>query len=280
MHAVVICGPGADRLAGRLADALAGRVGVVRQVAEDGGKPSGASRTSSESADDGTAAGTVHTDTSDTTYRLGAESWEATGPDPSLRDAIERLAPDHDYALAVGFPEADLPKVVIGDAEPPGEVIARVADPDGPTADLVAAIEETEPFETLESLVAEVKRAPDADRSGAIATFTGRVRARDDPDDDRTQYLEFEKYEAVAATRMRAIEDELATRDGVFEVRLHHRTGVIPDGEDIVFVVVLAGHREEAFRTVADGIDRLKDEVPIFKKEVTESETFWVHERE
>jgi molybdopterin synthase catalytic subunit len=44
-------------------------------------------------------------------------------------------------------------------------------------------------------------------------------------------------------------------------------------------VVVLAGHRGEAFRTVEDGIDRLKDEVPLFKKEVTVEEEFWRHER-
>jgi molybdopterin synthase catalytic subunit len=63
-------------------------------------------------------------------------------------------------------------------------------------------------------------------------------------------------------------------------VLLHHRTGVIEYGEDIVFVVVLAGHRGEAFETVADGIDRLKAEVPIFKREVTVDEEFWVHDRE
>jgi molybdopterin synthase catalytic subunit len=72
---------------------------------------------------------------------------------------------------------------------------------------------------------------------------------------------------------------ELEARDGVFDVEMHHRTGVIPDGDDIVFVVVLAGHREEAFRTVEDGINRLKDEVPLFKKEVTVEDTFWRHER-
>ncbi|MUW15319.1 molybdopterin synthase, partial [Halorubrum sp. CBA1125] len=120
----------------------------------------------------------------------------------------------------------------------------------------------------------------DADRAGAIATFTGRVRARDHPDDDRTTHLAFESYEEVAADRMDAIAAELADRDGVFDVRMHHRTGVIEAGEDIVFVVVLAGHRREAFRTVEDGIDRLKDEVPIFKKETTEAEEFWVHRRD
>jgi molybdopterin synthase catalytic subunit len=128
--------------------------------------------------------------------------------------------------------------------------------------------------------VAAVKRSASADRAGAIATFTGRVRERDGPDDDRTRYLEFEKFDDVADRTMRTIETDLEAREGVIDVRLHHRTGRVDAGEDIVFVVVLAGHRREAFRTVEDGIDRLKDEVPLFKKEVTAAETYWVHERE
>jgi molybdopterin synthase catalytic subunit len=141
-------------------------------------------------------------------------------------------------------------------------------------------LDEAEPWITRETLVDRVEASADAELSGAIATFTGRVRARDAPGDDRTTHLAFEKYEGVAAERMDAIAAELAERDGVFDVRMHHRTGVIEAGEDIVFVVVLAGHRREAFRTVEDGIDRLKDEVPIFKKEATEAETFWVHRRD
>ena len=86
-------------------------------------------------------------------------------------------------------------------------------------------------------------------------------------------------YDGVAADRMTTIQEELRAREGVQNVLLHHRTGVLEAGEDIVFVVVLAGHREEAFATVSDGIDRLKAEVPIFKKEVTVEETFWRHER-
>jgi len=141
------------------------------------------------------------------------------------------------------------------------------------------AAADLDPRITLESLVERVKASPLAERSGAIATFTGRVRVKDAADDTPTTHLEFEKYEGVAADRMRAIREELEARDGVFEVLMHHRTGVIREGEDIVFVVVLAGHREEAFRTVEDGINRLKDEVPIFKKETTENEEFWIHER-
>jgi molybdopterin synthase catalytic subunit len=61
-------------------------------------------------------------------------------------------------------------------------------------------------------------------------------------------------------------------------VRLHHRMGVVPKGEDVVYVAVLAGHRAEGFETVEDGIDRIKDEVPLFKKEVTEDGEFWAHD--
>jgi molybdopterin synthase catalytic subunit len=229
--------------------------------------------------------------------------WTATVTGDSFDGVLDRLAVEYDYALIQGFSRLRLPTVVVddggqlaegaaadvpeapddapGDDPVPGDVVleaedASELDPD----DLVELIESVEPYVTLETLVREAKAAEGAERSGAIATFTGRVRAKDSPDDDRTTHLAFEKYEGVAADRLETIERELEAREGVFDVRTHHRVGVIEDGEDIVFVVVLAGHREEAFRTVSDGIDRLKDEVPIFKKETTVEDEFWVHERD
>jgi molybdopterin synthase catalytic subunit len=265
MHTFGIVGPDAEAACDRLVEALDGRVAVVRNTGTDSVR---------EEADGGRQRARPTTE-----YDLGAE-WRAYGQTLSLEETFDRLAPDHDYALAVGFPEAALPQVVLGDTDVDTTLVAAT---DAASLDVEAvldAVADLDPHVTLESLVAAVKRSPDADRSGAIATFTGRVRARDAPDDEPTELLEFEKYDGVAERTMRRIESELEARDGVFEVAMYHRTGVIPDGEDIVFVVVLAGHREEAFRTVEDGINRLKDEVPIFKKEVTESETFWVHERE
>jgi molybdopterin synthase catalytic subunit len=262
MHTLGIVGRDAATATDHLAAALDGRVAVVRHLVEDG------------------AAATKEPAATATTYDLG-DGWTAEGNDDlSLDDALDRLAPDHDYALAVGFPDARLPQVALGDVEVPDQLVraedAAALDPEA----VAAALHDRPEHETLESLVAQVKRSPHTDRSGAIATFTGRVRARDAADDAPTEYLEFEMYDEVAARTMRTIESELEEREGVFEVAMHHRQGVIPDGEDIVFVVVLAGHRGEAFETVSDGIDRLKDEVPIFKKEVTAEETFWVHETE
>ncbi|WP_254525300.1 molybdopterin synthase [Natrinema caseinilyticum] len=225
----------------------------------------------------------------DVTYELGADGdWTASGTGLTVGDAIDRLVTDCAYAIVVGVSGLRYPSIVVGpgvdgssvEIDPDEDVIATVETP-SELADvpLVQRLESAEPHETLESIVARVKRSPSADRAGAIATFTGRVRGKDSADDARTQYLEFEKYEGIADERMAALEADLEARHGVFDVELHHRTGVVADGEDIVFVVVLAGHREEAFRTVEDGINRLKDEVPLFKKEVTVEDEFWVHDR-
>jgi molybdopterin synthase catalytic subunit len=274
MHPISILGPGAEDLAGTLGERLAGRVAVVRREGH------------ADEPDESEASGPVDgTPAGDTTLALAPDgSWTGRGTVDGFDALLDDLAPDHDYLVAVGYDRLRIPTVLLGpDADPdgtPGDVIASGDRPEDVDVDaLLAALDRAEPWITRELLVERVERSADAERSGAIATFTGRVRARDGPDEDRTTHLAFEKYEGVARERMDAIAAELTDREGVFEIAFHHRTGVIEAGEDIVFVVVLAGHRAEAFRAVEDGIDRLKDEVPIFKKETTESEEFWLHQR-
>ncbi|OIB58516.1 molybdopterin synthase [Natrialba sp. SSL1] len=288
MHVLGILGRDADEatldaVVDRAVDELAqdGRVGVIRY--------------------DATIADGTHealTIGGDVTYGLGADGdWTATGTGLSVQDAIDQLATTCDYGVVVGVPSLQrrYPTLIVGgdvdtdsaasddrarSLDHTQNTLATIDSPtDLDTLALTGAFESTEPHRTLESLVSEVKHSPQAPRAGAIATFTGRVRQKDAEDDTPTEYLEFEKYEGVADERMAALESELEAREGVFAVELYHRTGVVEDGEDIVFVVVLAGHREEAFRTVEDGINRLKDEVPLFKKEVTIEDEFWVHEQ-
>ncbi|AHG04748.1 molybdopterin-guanine dinucleotide biosynthesis protein MoaE [Halobacterium sp. DL1] len=252
MQLLGIAGPGADPVADELADRLAdrGRVAVVREG---------------------------DTDAPDWTAYVVGDGWTGVGGERSVDDVLDELARDHDYALLVNFPDARVPQIAVGDAGVEDPVLSTIAaDPDLDAA--VAAVEDAEPFETLSSLVAELKRSPEADYAGAIATFTGQVRALEDDEDEWTESLTFEKYDEVAAERTATIREELEVRDGVLGVRLHHRVGRVEAGEDIVFVAVLAGHRGEAFQAVEDGIDRLKEEVPIFKKEVTVEEEFWVHD--
>ncbi|UIO99627.1 molybdopterin synthase [Halobaculum sp. CBA1158] len=280
MRTLSLVGPGTADLLAPLAARLDGRVATVRSEDRDESVDDAVEADGGVAVDAGADARLDDTD-ADSAYRIDSDgTWTGAGTDGGVDDLLDRLAPAHDYALLAGVSRLRLPTVVVGDEAIPGDVIERVDDAaDLDPADLADRVRDADPYVTLESLVAASKAAEGADRSGAIATFTGRVRARDSPDDDRTEALTFEKYEGVAADRMARIERELEEREGVFDVRMHHRVGTIVDGEDIVFVVVLAGHRREAFRTVEDGIDRLKDEVPIFKKETTESEEFWVHER-
>ncbi|QKY21053.1 molybdopterin synthase [Halolamina sp. CBA1230] len=260
MQPLSIVGPGAADVRDAVAARLDGRVATV-------------GRTEAAGVDDATDA--------NARFELSPDGdWTAAGDDRSFADLLDDLATEYEYAVISGFSKLRLPTVVIGDEDVPGDVLRRVDDANELDPDALAAeIDELDPYVTLESLVAKAKQSPLAERSGAIATFTGRVRAKDSENDSRTTHLKFEKYEGVAEQRMADIAAELEARDGVFEVLFHHRTGVVVDGEDIVFVVVLAGHRREAFRTVEDGIDRLKDEVPLFKKETTEDEQFWVHDR-
>ncbi|MFC6613977.1 molybdopterin synthase [Halopenitus salinus] len=274
MQPISILGDGAADLADRLVDHLheraEGRVGRVDALAGNEG----------DDPTDTTAGGVADTDV----RLLDDGTWTATGTGAHLTSLLDRFAPDHEYLIVIGRTRLRVPTVLVGGDRDPedvaGTVVATVEAAAAADLDaIVEAVDAAEPWITLEELVERVKASDEADRSGAIASFTGRVRARDAPDDDRTTHLAFERYEGVAAERMAEIAAELEARDGVLDVRMHHRTGVIPDGEDIVFVVVLAGHRAEAFRAVEDGIDQLKERVPIFKKETTEREEFWVHDR-
>jgi molybdopterin synthase catalytic subunit len=264
MQTLSIVGPDAAGVRDAVAERIDGRVATVARMDSAGLR-----------GDD------QHDDGPDACFELSPDGdWTAAGADRSFADLFDDLASAYEYAVVSGFSKLRLPTVVIGDEEVPGDVLQRVDDPGDLDPDALAAeLDELDPYVTLDSLVEQAKASPLAERSGAIATFTGRVRAKDAKDDSRTTHLKFEKYEGVAERRMADIAAELEERDGVFEVLFHHRTGVVVDGEDIVFVVVLAGHRREAFRTVEDGIDRLKDEVPLFKKETTEDEEFWVHDR-
>lgn len=312
MQPLSVVGPEADAVVRSLVRGLDGRIATIRRVESessgtvtettdstfsgtadsereigDGGKPAQGFAEKEERPDE-----SHHESAVATTLDLDRDgTWHGSGTGRTFTDLLSSLAPDHDYVLAAGFSRLRVPTVVLtGEDEPTagsvdpeiaGEVVATA-----PTADdidvpsLIDEMDGFEPFVTLEELVSDAKESPMADRAGAIGTFTGRVRMKDAPDDDPTEQLEFEKYEGVAEKRMEEISEELEQRDEIFEVLMHHRTGVIEAGEDIVFVVVLAGHRKQAFRTVEDGIDMLKDDVPIFKKEATVSDEFWVHQRE
>lgn len=127
----------------------------------------------------------------------------------------------------------------------------------------------------LQDLIEDVKKGPQAYRIGCILTFTGVVRGLAN-DESKVVKLEYEAYTEMAKSKLEEIASDLKRMRGIVDVKIHHFIGSLPVGEDVVHIVVAAEHREEGFKALREAIERLKSEVPIWKKEYTVSSSYWV----
>jgi molybdopterin synthase catalytic subunit len=111
---------------------------------------------------------------------------------------------------------------------------------------------------------------------GAVVTFLGTVR--DLTDGRITTALDYEAYPGMAEKKMAEIEQETRLRWPVGEIVLEHRLGHLEVGDVSVAVAVSCPHRGDAFEACRYAIDRLKELVPIWKKENwADGRTEWVH---
>jgi len=110
--------------------------------------------------------------------------------------------------------------------------------------------------------------------AGAICTFSGVVR--ESSRGRSVTHLEYEAFAEMATREMRRIADEIAERWPEARVAMIHRTGRIEIGEPSVVVSTSAPHRAEAIAACKWGIDRLKESVPVWKKEHAVDGTFWI----
>ena len=100
--------------------------------------------------------------------------------------------------------------------------------------------------------------------TGALAEFSGIVRGEEN---DRTiAALEYEAYSPMAERVMKEIITELGSRHPCLAVHVEHRIGIIPVGETAIHIRVLSRHRAEAFAMLAGFMNRLKQDVPIWKR--------------
>ena len=112
--------------------------------------------------------------------------------------------------------------------------------------------------------------------SGAVVLFLGTVR--DLTGDRRTVALDYEAYPGMAEKKMAEIEVETRSRWPVLEIAMEHRLGHLEVGDISVAVAVSCPHRGDAFEACRHAMDRLKELVPIWKKENWENgDTEWVH---
>jgi molybdopterin synthase catalytic subunit len=121
--------------------------------------------------------------------------------------------------------------------------------------------------------VVESARSPVA---GAVVLFLGT--ARDATAGRRTESLEYEAYPEMARAKLEELEREARERWPVVECAVVHRLGHLAIGEISVAIAVSSAHREPAFEAGKWLIDRIKEGVPIWKKEHwADGTSEWVH---
>ena len=112
------------------------------------------------------------------------------------------------------------------------------------------------------------------DSNGAVVTFLGTTR--DHFEGKRVLRLEYEAYHDMALKKLEQIRREMQQEFGVEDVAISHRTGLVDIGQISLIVAVASAHRKEAFYACHKVVDRVKEIVPIWKKEVYEDGSRWV----
>jgi len=118
--------------------------------------------------------------------------------------------------------------------------------------------------------VGELMNAAKKQGTGAVVVFNGIVR------DDNITEMEIEAYEDVALKELEKIARDATERFRLQHVDIIHRIGRLSVGENLLIIIVAAGHREEAYAGSRFIIEEIKAGVPIWKKELTKDGGRWV----
>lgn len=130
----------------------------------------------------------------------------------------------------------------------------------------------TEPL-SVQRLNDLVKRPTD----GAVVTFDGIVR--NNFEGRPVQHLEYEAYAAMAEKKLAEIGAEVRQKFAVGNIAMLHRIGRLEIGESSIVIAVAAPHRHAAFEACAYAMDRVKEAVPVWKKEFfADGDTHWVNQ--
>ena len=131
-------------------------------------------------------------------------------------------------------------------------------------------IELTEKPLDSEKITDKVRR----DTNGAVVTFLGTTR--DNFEGKTVVTLEYEAFDEMAVKKLEEVRQELMAEFGLEQIAISHRVGIVGIGEISLVIAVGSPHRKEAFNACHKAVDRIKEVVPIWKKEVYKDGSRWV----
>jgi molybdopterin synthase catalytic subunit len=193
----------------------------------------------------------------------------------TLSDLKERLATDYPhvapllkttvFAMDDDYVSADQP---LHD----GAAVALIPPVSGGDGSAELFRVTTEPMEAQAGALAEAVRC---DESGAVALFYGVVRNHSEGRD--VERLEYEAHESMALRKMQDVAAEVKARfPEISDMGVWHRIGTLEIGETSLLVAVSSPHRKEAFDACHWAVDRIKEVVPVWKKEHWADGSAWV----
>jgi molybdopterin synthase catalytic subunit len=199
----------------------------------------------------------------------------------AVRDALTRDYPHMQPHLAAALASINQEFAFPADAVKDGDEIAFFPPVSGGSG---------EPIDPLHPEVILLAESPiDHDEliaaittpaTGAVCLFSGMVRGETAQEGHlpHTQYLEYEAYAPMALAKMRQVAAEIRARWSLVQgIAIVQRIGKLSVGQNTVLIACSSGHRDQGcFEAARYGIDRLKEIVPVWKKEVGEAGATWI----
>ncbi len=114
----------------------------------------------------------------------------------------------------------------------------------------------------------------DSGNVGAVVSFVGIVRGRNRGRNVRG--ISYECYRELAENYLKDLEEEILKKYRLRDIVIAHRTGMVYVGEISLIVICASEHRDEAFKACREVVERIKEKLPIWKKEIYENGEEWI----